>query len=180
MSRNYFGKYRGCVVDVDDPDHLGRLRARVPSLFGDEELDWALPCLPVAADQAGFLAVPPVASWVWIEFEQGDPSFPIWTGCLWTKDDKLPGDKLLVPGKSLALVTPGGHSLVLKDGDDGGIVLRSSGGVQLEITDKGITLKKDQVKIQLDASITLDTGALCKIKLDSSKVDVNDGALEVT
>jgi uncharacterized protein involved in type VI secretion and phage assembly len=180
MSRAYYGKYRGRVVNIDDKDKLGRLRAKVPSLFGDEELDWALPCLPMAAEQAGVLFVPPVGSSVWIEFEQGDPSFPIWTGCLWSKDDSGPDDKRLVPGKSLAFATPGGHSIVLKDGDGGGIVLTSKGGVQLEITDKGITLKKDGVQIKLDDGITLDTGGMAKIKLDSSKVTVNDGALEVT
>ena len=39
----YYGKYRGQVTDNDDPDNLGRIKAKVPRLLGDEETGWALP-----------------------------------------------------------------------------------------------------------------------------------------
>ena len=45
----YFGKYRGEVTSNDDPDNLGRVKARVPRLFGDEETGWALPAFPYGA-----------------------------------------------------------------------------------------------------------------------------------
>ena len=61
--RQYFGKYRGFVVDNDDPEQLARLRLRIPSILGDVETDWALPCLPYGglADQ-GWFAVPEIGA----------------------------------------------------------------------------------------------------------------------
>jgi len=73
-----YGKYRGVVVDNLDPQGQGRLKVRVPELFGDEASAWALPCVPCGADE---IAVPEIGAGVWIEFESGDPDRPIWSGC---------------------------------------------------------------------------------------------------
>jgi uncharacterized protein involved in type VI secretion and phage assembly len=85
----FYGKYRGIVTDVDDPESLGRIRAQVPEVLGDVVSPWALPCAPYAGDGVGSYTIPPVGAGVWIEFEAGDPSRPIWTGCWWG-DDQLP------------------------------------------------------------------------------------------
>ena len=79
----FYGKYRGVVVDVDDPENIGRLRANVPEVLGDVESPWALPCAPYAGAGMGCYQVPPVDAGVWIEFEAGDPARPIWAGCWW-------------------------------------------------------------------------------------------------
>lgn len=78
----FFGKYRGKVTDNKDPLSLGRIQAVVPGVFG-MVTNWALPCAPYAGDQVGFYAIPPIGAVVWIEFEGGDPTFPIWSGCFW-------------------------------------------------------------------------------------------------
>lgn len=78
----YFGKYRGLVKDNKDPLKLGRVQATVPSIPG-MTVNWALPCAPYAGDQVGFYTIPPVGALVWIEFEGGDPTYPIWSGCFW-------------------------------------------------------------------------------------------------
>ena len=88
----YYGKYRGIVTDVDDPEHIGRLKARVPEVLGDVESPWALPCTPYSGDGLGLYCLPPVDAGVWIEFEAGDPSRPIWTGGSWARD-QLPADE---------------------------------------------------------------------------------------
>ena len=80
----FFGKYRGTVVDNVDPEGLGRVLAFVPA-FAGSKLNWALPCVPYAGPEVGFFAIPPIAANVWIEFEGGDPDYPIWTGCFWEK-----------------------------------------------------------------------------------------------
>ena len=85
----YFGKYRGRVVDRNDPRQLGRLRANVPEVLGGQNSGWALPCTPYAGPDQGLFTVPPVDSGVWIEFEAGDPSRPIWSGCWWG-DGQIP------------------------------------------------------------------------------------------
>lgn len=93
QNRNrFYGKYRGVVSDVDDPESMGRIRAKVLEVLGDEESPWALPCAPYAGDGMGFYTIPPVGVGVWIEFEAGDPARPIWTGCRWKKD-QLPEDE---------------------------------------------------------------------------------------
>jgi hypothetical protein len=78
----YFGKYRGLVKDNKDPLKLGRVQATVPAIPG-MTVNWALPCAPYAGDQVGFYTIPPVGALVWIEFEGGDPTYPIWSGCFW-------------------------------------------------------------------------------------------------
>jgi len=79
----YYGKYRGTVTDNNDPLRLGRIQASVPGVVGDVSTGWALPCAPYAGTNAGFFTVPPVGTGVWIEFEAGDVSRPIWTGTWW-------------------------------------------------------------------------------------------------
>ena len=68
----YFGKYRGLVNDIDDPDGLGRIKADVPAVFGDQVSPWAMPCLPFAGASHGLALIPEVGDGVWIEFEGGD------------------------------------------------------------------------------------------------------------
>lgn len=95
MDRRYFGKYRGLVVRNDDPENLGRLTVRVPGILGEDVVTgWALPCMPAGGEpNQGFLALPGPGAGVWVEFEEGDLEFPIWTGAYWTK----PGGESEIP-----------------------------------------------------------------------------------
>jgi hypothetical protein len=79
----FYGKHRGLVVDNQDPLKLGRLQASVPEVLGETPSGWALPCAPYAGTQCGLFAIPPIGAGVWIEFEAGDVSRPIWTGTWW-------------------------------------------------------------------------------------------------
>ncbi len=88
---HYFGKYRGLVTDNSDSTHRGRLKVKVPAVLADLEL-WAMPCVAYAGDGVGFHSLPEPDAGVWIEFEEGDPSYPIWTGCFWG-DSQLPEDE---------------------------------------------------------------------------------------
>src|SRR5208282_5710830 len=90
--RKFYGKYRGKVVDNVDLEGLGRICAEVPAVPGSL-INWALPCVPYAGLQVGFYAIPPIDANVWIEFEGGDPNYPIWSGCFWGPEE--------TPAKSL-------------------------------------------------------------------------------
>ena len=81
-----YGKYRGRVADNRDPLALGRVLVDVPVL-GDALSWWAMPCAPYVGTGAGTIAVPPVEALVWVEFEGGDPNYPVWTGCYWSADN---------------------------------------------------------------------------------------------
>ena len=75
----FFGKFRGTVSNNTDPLNKGRLRALVPSVLQNVDTGWALPALPYAGDGVGVYTIPAVGASVWIEFEAGDVSLPIWT-----------------------------------------------------------------------------------------------------
>ncbi len=79
----FYGKYRGTVMNTADPLQQGRIQAMVPAVLGEIPSGWASPCVPYAGPLSGFFSIPPVGASVWIEFEAGDPSMPIWTGGWW-------------------------------------------------------------------------------------------------
>jgi len=82
LHKRYFGKYRGTVVDNNDLMRLGRVKVSVDGIIDSGGL-WAWPCVPYAGKSVGFYCLPPKDALVWVEFEGGDPSMPIWTGCMW-------------------------------------------------------------------------------------------------
>jgi uncharacterized protein involved in type VI secretion and phage assembly len=191
MRSRFYGKYRGIVVDVDDPDSLGRITAQVPEVLQEETSPWALPASPFAGPSHGLVLIPEKGDGVWIEFEAGDPSRPIWTGGWWAKDE-LPD-----PGgtKARVLVTSTGHKLVLDD-DNKEIHLLHSGGAELEMTDDDITLTIGQAELKMTGSgisltigtasikmtsseLTLKGGATAQVKLSASGTDINNGAITV-
>src|SRR5688572_20643972 len=91
VRNRYFGKYRGVVTDNADPTNRGRVKVRVPAVLGTLEM-WAMPCVPYAGPSVGFYSIPGPDTGVWVEFEAGDPSYPIWAGCFWG-DDEIPDPK---------------------------------------------------------------------------------------
>jgi hypothetical protein len=76
------GIYRATVADSNDPQGRGRLKVQVPAVFGEHETAWALPCVP----HPSYRDLPEPGAAVWVEFEGGDPSRPVWVGCL--RDDQ--------------------------------------------------------------------------------------------
>ena len=61
VNARYYGKYRGVVTDIADPENIGRIRAKVPKVFLDVEAHWAMPCAPYSGNGEGFL---PYRPWV--------------------------------------------------------------------------------------------------------------------
>lgn len=83
----FYGKYRGTVEVNFDPLGLGRVQVSVPDVLGDETMAWAMPCLPGAGPGVGLFTIPPEKANVWVEFERGDPDYPIWSGGFWGLGD---------------------------------------------------------------------------------------------
>lgn len=165
MSKQFYGKYRGTVTDIQDPLMTGRVRAKVPDVLGDLESGWAMLCAPFGGSGMGFFALPKVGAGVWIEFEHGDPDYPVWTGCWFGSVAEMPSELLAPPYKKVLLKTEGGHSIVLDDTPGvGGITLQTSGGQKIVLSATGI-------------EITSGQGGT--IKITGPQVSVNDGALEV-
>ena len=150
--KRYYGKYRGLVINNIDPMLQGRIMAQVPDVLGEIPSSWALPCVPAAGIQAGMFIVPPVGSQVWMEFEQGDPDYPIWTGGFWGNGAEVPiyanAPPPAVPpllGQNIVLMTTGKSSISVSDAAPtpatGGVVLMSPigpAGPMLVVNETGI------------------------------------------
>jgi uncharacterized protein involved in type VI secretion and phage assembly len=151
-----FGKYLGIVAERNDPNQLGRLRLKVPSVFGDATTEWAWPASPFAGAGYGFLFVPRENDLVWVEFAEGDRDYPLWTGCAWAR----PGGKTEVPKDALGsypdqhvLRTPSGSVLVFDDtSGKEKIVVRGKPGCEITIDPSAgtVTIKAGTVLIQSD------------------------------
>jgi len=148
----FYGKYRGLVIENIDPLQTGRIIAQVPDVLGELPSSWAMPCVPAAGIQAGCFIVPPIGSQVWIEFEQGDPDYPIWTGGFWGLVAEVPVlatvPPAIPPGQNIVLQTTGQNTLILSDGPPtpatGGIVLKSATGAAIVVNETGIYISNGQ------------------------------------
>ncbi len=141
----YYGKYRGLVTDNNDSTHRGRVKVRVPAVLDELEI-WAMPCLPYAGNNVGLYAVPEPDAGVWVEFEGGDPSFPIWVGGFWA-DNELPKDESgNEASPSLRMFrTEKGIQISFNDSDEK-ITLSDSDGSNF------LTIEVQQGKIKLQAT----------------------------
>jgi hypothetical protein len=148
VGQKYYGKYRGVVLDNADPMVMGRILAVVPDVSTLLPTTYCMPCVPAAGLQAGMLAVPSIGAGVWIEFEQGDPDYPIWSGCYWGSAPELPTlTQLSPPGlSSLTYQTTLQNGIVINDvpGPAGGIILKSTTGATIIVNDTGIYLSNGQ------------------------------------
>ncbi len=169
MPPPYYGKYRGTVINNIDIKKIGRLLVQVPDVTGLGLSSWAMPCLPVAGLQMGALSIPPIGAGVWVEYEQGDPDFPIWAGCWWGSAAEVPAMALATtpPIQSFTFQTTLQNSITISDapGPAGGIMLKSTTGATIMVNDVGITIQNGK-----GASITLM----------GPTVTINNGALVVT
>jgi hypothetical protein len=167
----YYGKYRGTVIENIDPEQIGRVLLMVPDVLGITPSSWAMPCVAAAGIQSGMFIVPPIGSGVWVEFEQGDPDYPIWTGGFWGLVADVPifatAPPAIPPGQNILLQTTGQNMVLVSDAPPspvtGGIVLRS-GTAMIVVNETGIYI---------------DNGMGASITMVGPAVDVNLGALTV-
>jgi len=160
----YYGKYRGMVINNIDPNGIGRLLVQVPDVGGVGISSWAMPCFPFTGRKMGWWALPQIGAGVWVEFEAGNPDFPIWTGCWYGSSSELPAAAATIP-PNVVIGSQLFNSIELNDiPGTGGIILKCRSGAKIEITDLGITI---------------DNGKGAKIEMLGPQVSVNNGAFQV-
>jgi len=165
MASRHFGKYRGIVVDNEDAQKRGRIQVRVPAIFDDQPI-WALPCLPVAnPDGSGFFAIPDLEAMVWVEFEAGNPDFPIWAGCFWAENAIEAADG--VPAVKFWKTK---NFIIRIDDDAGELTIEKVSGGKLTVSATEVSSEADSV---------VQTAGSRKTKLSQANFDVLDGALTV-
>lgn len=168
-AKKFYGKYRGTVINNIDPLQIGRILASVPDVLGPTPTSWAMPCVPIAGKQMGTYMVPQIGAGVWIEFEQGDPDYPIWVGGYWGIAAEVPALALAgVPASpSILLQTALQNTVVISDlpGPTGGIMLKSATGATLIVNDTGIYIQngKGASIVMVGPSVNINNGAFTAI-----------------
>jgi len=170
--KRFYGKYRGLVVENLDPEQIGRVLLQCPDVLGEIPSSWAMPCVPVAGIQCGIFCVPPIGSQVWVEFEQGDPDYPIWTGGFWGLVADVPifatAPPAIPPGQNIVMQTTGQNMIMVSDAPPspitGGIVLKSVSGAMIVVNETGIYISNGQ-----GAMITL-VGPAVAVNIDALTV----------
>jgi uncharacterized protein involved in type VI secretion and phage assembly len=163
----FFGKYRGVVLNNIDPMQIGRLQASVPDVSVIPST-WAMPCVPWAGIATGVFTVPPIGAGVWIEYERGDPDYPIWVGGFWGTAAEVPVMARAVPpglaGFTIQTTLKNGITISDTPGPTGGILMQTTTGAMISISDIGIVISNGK-------------GAI--INMTGPTVDVNVGALTI-
>lgn len=160
----FWGKYRGCVEDSVDLMGLGRVEVSVPDVLGDGT-GWAMPCFPGAGPGVGLFSIPPKGALVWVEFERGNPDFPVYVGGFWkTGDTPVP----LGPTQSTTQAWVGKNvRLEWADGE-------GQGALEMRIK----TASGDAILAADGSALGLEFAGN-SVSLDASGVTINDGNLKV-
>jgi uncharacterized protein involved in type VI secretion and phage assembly len=168
---NYTGKFRGTVINNIDPEMRGRITCMVPDVLGLIPTTWAEACIPLAGPTGppmGIFIVPPIGAGVWVEFENGNPDYPVWVGCRWGGASDIPPlSKTGLPvSPNIIMQTLGQNVIVISDlpGPTGGIMLKSATGSSIIVNDTGIYIQN---------------GKGANVTMVGPSVNVNNGALTV-
>ncbi len=181
LGGRFYGVYPAQVTDLSDPDSQGRVQIRLPwspDGEGTRYEVWARLATLMAGNNRGSWFIPDVDDEVLVCFEGGDCRRPYVIGALWNGQDAPPesmdggGENNLKTLRSrngvvitlddsdgretLTLKTPGGQTVVLKDGP-GSIELEDSNGNSVKLEPAGITLNAS-AKLSISAS-TMEVSA---------------------
>ena len=166
--QKFYGKYRGTVLNNLDPLQLGRVQVQAPDVGGLIPGSWAMPCFPFTGKQMGACMIPEIGTGIWVEFEQGNPDYPIWSGCWYGLAAEVPAWPSRDPvSPNVVLQTGLQNTLVISDlpGPTGGIMLKSTTGATLIVNDTGIYIQngKGASIVMVGPSVTINNGAFTVI-----------------
>ena len=165
----YFGKYRATVLNNFDLQSQGRIQVQLGDRYGLFPSTWALPSFAFAGKgMSGCVALPAIGSMVWVEFEAGDPDYPIWTGSFWPDPAGFP--VLALAGATPAtpnihFQTTTGTSVTLSDNPAQQVFIKTATGAMIMIGAAGVNIINGQ-------------GA--SIMMAGPSVIINNGALTIT
>jgi len=148
---NFGFTYAGLVESNKDPLKLGRLKVRVPHVYGSDatgsgyiavnDLPWAMPAgMPAggSASSGGFSQIPSPGDKVWVRFLDGEPEKPIWEWGMQSTADRdalklhryATGTPVGAPDRTLW--TRYSHAIEINEGS---IIVTTSQGYRLVVTD---------------------------------------------
>lgn len=112
----FYSSYRGYVVDRNDPEGLGRIKAKIPTITGDEpHPKWIYPKNVFSGKNYGMQVLPNNGDMVWIEFETGNTNFPMWSHGHFGKDEK---PEEFASNNIYGFKSPKGRLVIIDDDND--------------------------------------------------------------
>jgi len=156
--KRFWGKFRGVVKANIDPQLRGRLLVDVSGVPPGLST-WARPCLPYAGPQLGAYIVPPIGANVWVEFEQGHPDYPVWSGFWWGSQGETPitAQMLMKAVPQMQIESLAKHSFLVSD--TGMPALLPKGGILLKSGACYIAISPEKIEI-VAPTITFNKGML--------------------
>lgn len=143
----YYSRYRGLVIDNQDPSGLDKLLVYIPKM--DAQI-WARSCGTIGGYQWGCkLQTPSKGDLVWVEFENGNLTSALWAYHTWTLGQK---PEELEDPEVLGLVTPGGHRITLQD-QMGLLKISLKDGLEIEVDPDNLTVKFGDTTLENDGKV---------------------------
>jgi len=158
-AKRFYGIYPAQVIDNEDPDNLGRVRAIIPAIGISKKDDvpmsqWIMPCSPslgtnsvkmsedatTDGQMSGMFFPPDIGTNLWICFQWGDVRFPVYMGGFVTEKNKSTTfENALQKG----IRTRSGHFLRFDDNLDNLSIMLAKGDGTGEPTSAFISIDKD-------------------------------------
>lgn len=192
----------GIVTENNDPEGLGRVRVKCPTLTEDHESNWARVVASGAGPERGFDCLPEIDDEVLIAFEHGNIHRPYVLGGVWNGQDAPPeaiADTVADGKVRLRTVkTRTGHTLQFIEEDKGGskkgIHIKTTGGHEVYVNDSeqkidiktngGHVLKMEDQgqKISMSATGKIELTAPQKITLTvgGSTIELTPSSIEAS
>jgi phage gp45-like len=168
----YYGKFRGKVTDNADEKHQGTLVVTVPDVFGPDVEVVARACMPY-----GHFFVPPTGADVFVEFEAGDPEYPLWVGA-WHAEGAAPAEAQVSPPDHRVIQTPAGHTIEIVDTEgEERILIRHPSNAFVSIDPNGSVLAANAKgsHLHLDA----ENGTATVVQQDGSQIAMADKGISL-
>jgi uncharacterized protein involved in type VI secretion and phage assembly len=170
--RGWSGLVVGIVTNNDDPEKLGRVRVKFPTLTQDDESAWSRIATPGGGKERGLQWIPEVDDEVLVGFELDDTSRPVILGGLWNRKDGPPSPGSISGGavKQRMLVSRKDSRLVFDD-DKPYIEVSLGGSSCLLKLEKSESSLVGEQKLVITAT-NIEIKATSKLALSGAQVEV--------
>jgi phage protein D len=191
-TKNPYGVVIGIVTNVNDPENLGRVKVKFPTISDQLESNWSRLSTPMAGPQRGIEFIPEVNDEVLVAFEHDDINKPYILGALWNGKDKPPDTtaNLVSGGKVQKRIIKSrtGHVITLDDTDGkekimivdktgknsieidsptNALTIKTEGKINIETKDD-VTIKGKNIVFEATANVDVNAKSNATVKATSN------------
>jgi hypothetical protein len=158
------GMYRAIVKDNKDPDNRFRLKVLIPGIHPDDaptkSLPWADCCSQIAGFKRLVMKLPKNEDVVWVSFEMGYKTHPIWMGSWFGKtngQNDIPTENQSKPSDHYVIRTESGNTIdISEELTNVSITIKSARGSEIVLND---TLDTIIIKPSITGSVKIGNNA---------------------